>query len=1240
MQGTPTESLPDNPGKRRGPATLPGVMAAAGEASSAPSPPVTPSRSTHRVPLEQSGKSKKPSRALRWARRAAVALALVVATALGLYGTREHTLHPLLVRSAPTLSQWFSPFEVRLTRIEGDWRGWLAIDGLELRPRDGAASPLRSLEIERAEVRGDLFAAAIERDPSALQAITADAPRVRLDLASGPGGEGEGNRPRWPKLPHLDVARGSVRLEGLEDTVEVEDLKLNGCGSTGAPLELEGEVRSADWSAHLLGRVRFEDSGALRFVLDAPEARAGEIDAAAIGVTGSWTPSGAELDEGRLVVGTSELEFSGIRVETGEASRPQVGGTVRFQVPDLGEAYEALSAVTGAPAARRWAGSATGSAALSPDPGGITVGSIDVRGADVVVSGVELGEVAARAEANGRRIELTSLEATTAQGARVTGRGRYDFSERSLAATRLQIRLDQPGDLDEGLALVRGVEIDLDVEGPLNGLAGTVALRAAEVELTPGELLRDVDVEGTLSAGTLRLAAAQIDTPYGAAQAEGTVTLPIDGRALGIRLDSLQLSGRDGDLRLMEAARIELGGEDSPRVEDLVLEGSAGRVSVDLRSGAALRVALDARELRLAPFLPGPTESASGSPWRRFLGPITGAASFDGAAGAGEVDLSMPLPGSPEVARIDARWDGVTAEIGNVHVEIPGARFRVEGSAAVASGEVPLAREGAVALSLEADLDSEALGWAPFEELIDPDLRARLARAEGSARLAIELTGTWGAPRGSAAVDLVDWVLVDPDAPEGSALPRPIQATARLVLAEDIRVESGSVLLEDCVEMSLGGRVGHAADLALLARDPAAARASLEDSEVEVLAELTSAGLEELGALVPELRDVAGRVDGELRLGGTVGAPIVTGDLSIEDGVARYRGAPTIEALQLDLHLEEGQVRVERGSLELGASPVTFEGNVLLGQGDPRIDAVIRGEEVLLARTENARIRADLDLEIHGRPSALTVGGDIELTGGRIRSPIEFRSLLEGSRGPRRVNQGLRIPSFGPPSVQLDARITTRDPIALRGRIARGNIRVDMRLAGTAASPAPVGSVFLDPLELAVPAGTITFPSGVVHFDRANPDVPRFDVVGSTRLAGYEVTVALTGDFDQPAIELSSAPSLAPDDLLLLVLSGQPPSIGGGVEAAGQSVALYVAKDLLRGWFTSGGFEEEDRESYLDRLEIVTGRDISGSGVLTVEGTYRLREGFARESDALYVVLERDSYEDYGLGLRLVLRLR
>ena len=78
----------------------------------------------------------------------------------------------------------------------------------------------------------------------------------------------------------------------------------------------------------------------------------------------------------------------------------------------------------------------------------------------------------------------------------------------------------------------------------------------------------------------------------------------------------------------------------------------------------------------------------------------------------------------------------------------------------------------------------------------------------------------------------------------------------------------------------------------------------------------------------------------------------------------------------------------------------------------------------------------------------------------------------------------------------------------------------------------------------------------------------------------------------------------------------------------------------MQGWFDSGGFDDRDRDSFVDRLEVVSGQDVSRSGVLTVQATYRLREGLARDRDAVYLVMERDSFEDYNVGLRLVLRLR
>ena len=55
--------------------------------------------------------------------------------------------------------------------------------------------------------------------------------------------------------------------------------------------------------------------------------------------------------------------------------------------------------------------------------------------------------------------------------------------------------------------------------------------------------------------------------------------------------------------------------------------------------------------------------------------------------------------------------------------------------------------------------------------------------------------------------------------------------------------------------------------------------------------------------------------------------------------------------------------------------------------------------------------------------------------------------------------------------------------------------------------PLPSGQLFVDPLEVALPAGTLRFPTGLIRFDPADPDIPELELIGTTRLAGYDVTV-------------------------------------------------------------------------------------------------------------------------------------
>jgi autotransporter translocation and assembly factor TamB len=283
---------------------------------------------------------------------------------------------------------------------------------------------------------------------------------------------------------------------------------------------------------------------------------------------------------------------------------------------------------------------------------------------------------------------------------------------------------------------------------------------------------------------------------------------------------------------------------------------------------------------------------------------------------------------------------------------------------------------------------------------------------------------------------------------------------------------------------------------------------------------------------------------------------------------------------------------------------------------------------------------------VTGPLTAPTWKGEIALTGSRVRLDVDLLSALQGALprrredGARSLNRGasLPIPALGPPGGRLQLALTTAEPVRVEGNVARGALRADLVLEGDTAAPVLRGQVFVDPLELALPAATVRYEAGAVRFTPERPNVPQLELMGETRVAGHDVQVELAGTYDAPEVRLSSSPPLSADQLLLLVISGRPPTEAGQLASAGESLAVYVAKDLVRSWFDDGGFDE--RQSFLSRIEVVTGRDVSKSGVLTLEATYLVREKLTGRDAAMYAVLERDAFEDYNLGLRFVVRLR
>ncbi|WP_419190973.1 translocation/assembly module TamB domain-containing protein [Saltatorellus ferox] len=1183
--------------------------------------------------------------------RVGLAFALFVPAGLALlYFTRERTLHPLLVRIAPPIARMAAGLELEIGDIDGDWRTGLHVAGFSLRKANGEPlGVLTSASADEVSIEGDLigFARNLNR-LELIESVRATSPVVRLDLTAPSTSSEESGPLRLPLIPRVTLTDGDLEIRLVADTLRFQGIEIDGAATEASPLTVRTAASAAEWSAVVDGAVVRQSERRVGVKASIPEGMARGIDVTLEALVGAWSPEETTIEQGSLTVGPNHLTPAGVTLTSGPQG-VEAGGNIAFDLKDVQDAYRVVNALRGvedtgdSQNAAGWSGQLRGTIALEPMPGQISTGDVTISGEELEIAGVRLGSVSGFATADRRGVYLHELRAVDGERSELRGSGTLLADGRTLDDGELTVLIDRPQSLHSSLEPIRGLRAEFSLAGELANPSGSVELFADSLNVG-GQMMRDVAADGALMDGVLDLNSVECKTEYGNASASARIGLPLDGRPLDLLLQTLRWESDGATLALAEPVPILVEGE-HVKIDGLVLTTGKGRAALTFDSETAEGLALDLeiKGLELEPFV-GEFAAAEGMRFGALHGTAairTKSARTQGVEAAIDLalDRSRDPAAAPMRAKLKATWADERIEFQDVLVELDALQLQIAGGAPLATtGE--LLGPGKVDLQVRLGMDAATLSTPPISLFLGQESLPFVERLSGRAFANVHLDGAWDSLRGSLQLD-VEEARLAPAVGRVPLLPDALTGSLALRFDEAITLEPSNVRLGKVAHAVVSGSLARSLDATALVADPAARLEEWRSSAITAEAKLDFDSLDWIARFLPELRETSGSLSGLAQVRGSLRDLEPNATLVLKDGGARYRGLPPLENAQVEIKLDPIQIQIVRADMELGASPVSIGGTVLYEQGQPRIDATIKGTEVLLARSTDALIRADVDLTLRGRTSALVVGGDVALAGGRLRSPIEFQGLLAGgSKAPQAVRRGIRIPAFGPDTVKLDLKIRTTEALSLKGRIARGKIRAELQLIGTAAQPTPIGQVFFDPLELAVPAGTISFPTGLIRFDPDSPDIPRIDLVGTTRLAGYDVTVNVDGDYDAPNVELSSSPPLAPEDLLLLVLSGQPPSRGGGIEAAGQSVALYVAKDLVRGWFSSGGFEDEDKESFLDRLEVTTGRDVSRSGTLTLEATYKLREGLARERDAIYVVLERDSYEDYGLGLRFVLRLR
>lgn len=356
----------------------------------------------------------------------------------------------------------------------------------------------------------------------------------------------------------------------------------------------------------------------------------------------------------------------------------------------------------------------------------------------------------------------------------------------------------------------------------------------------------------------------------------------------------------------------------------------------------------------------------------------------------------------------------------------------------------------------------------------------------------------------------------------------------------------------------------------------------------------------------------------ELKPGGNF-----SGELHLTDAASRpLPPFGTLQAIQADLSFANRTLTVNKLTATLGGEAIAVEGSVTLGpDGPPRLALSLKGKNLPLVRNTGLLLRTDVDLYARTDAAGVTsLGGTVAVRDCLMLASLSLRSLLPtGTRGVLRPPPYFAVETdpFRQWALALDVRAAKT--IRLRTTVFNGTASARFRLDGTLGEPRAIGEAAMDEGKLLFPFATFKVQSGTIRLRESDPFHAVVNLTANSQRRDYQLRLEATGELPSPNVVLSSTPSLDASELMLLVMTGQPPA-GTAGSSSGQRLALLGAY-LSRGLFQDLGIGGEER------LEISAGERVSEQGRDTYEFEYKL----GKRSSLLG---EYDRFDSYNAGVK------
>ncbi|RPH55586.1 translocation/assembly module TamB, partial [bacterium] len=575
----------------------------------------------------------------------------------------------------------------------------------------------------------------------------------------------------------------------------------------------------------------------------------------------------------------------------------------------------------------------------------------------------------------------------------------------------------------------------------------------------------------------------------------------------------------------------------------------------------------------------------------RWSGEIRTLALENEETGAWNLADAAQLTASPDAAALS----------GFCWVSEGGARLCAEGAWAQAG---PWSASGTIA----------DLPFSLFEPLLPPDLE-----------ITGDVDGTFAGQGSPAGV-----VTADVDLRPG---PGEIRYPLESGETAAVRFEQGEVVL-DAGAQGVTGRAALTfvdtgtlrADLRLPQYNTLGAPLQQQNLNGRIVADFRDLGLVE--AFVPDLESPQGTLTADLRLGGTVAEPRLTGAASLEGQVNVPRYGLELRDIDLTAQAEGDEPFALRGDLRSGGGTLTLAG-VAARDGRPaRLS--IQGSRVLAADTPELRVVVSPDLEAVLEGNLLSVAGEVVVPEAEIVQQ-DREAAIPVSKDVIIVSGEDEVAEQGGQALEISARIRVilGEDVEVRASGFAGEVEGSLLVIEQPGRPTlGTGELVVENgvykaygQSLTIDRGRLIFAGGPI--DNPGLDLRAFREADDGTIAGINVQ----GTLESPQTTLYSDPPMAQSEALAYLLLGRPlgqatPEEGDLLANAADTLGLKGGNLLAKRLAARFGLEEArvESEGGLEEARLVVGRYLSprlyvtyGVGLFEPVNLLRLRYILGRD---------------------------